>query len=123
MSLFMLKNIYKIILFFLNGFLRNNVDQEQITAKTIIWQVRVVCRVDIKKRIGPWILINMCEKHNDNVYHVLGEVKKMQEKYKKRSTVKACNKEAEPNFYGKLYLWRHKNNNSTSCENESINNF
>ena len=24
-----------------------------------------------------------------------------------RSTVKACNKEAEPNFYGKLYLWRH----------------
>ena len=25
-----------------------------------------------------------------------------------RSTVKACNKEAGPNFYGKLYLWRHK---------------
>ena len=24
-----------------------------------------------------------------------------------RSTVKACNKEAEPNFYGKLYLWRY----------------
>ena len=26
-----------------------------------------------------------------------------------RSTVKACNKEAEPNFYGKLYLWRQIN--------------
>ena len=24
-----------------------------------------------------------------------------------RSIVKACNKEAEANFYGKLYLWRH----------------
>ena len=24
-----------------------------------------------------------------------------------RSIVKACNKEAEPNFYGKLYLWRY----------------
>ena len=34
--------------------------------------------------------------------------------------VKACNKEAGPYFYGKLYLWRHINNNSISCENELI---
>ena len=36
-----------------------------------------------------------------------------------RSNVKAWNEEAVPIFYGKLYL----NNSSTSCENESINNF
>ena len=30
-----------------------------------------------------------------------------QKTYCPRSTVKACNKKARPNFYGKLYLWRH----------------
>ena len=42
-----------------------------------------------------------------------------------RSTVKACTKEVERNIYGKIYrsVISHKNNHSSSCENEIISNF
>ena len=48
----------------------------------IIWQVLVVCREDIKKPESDREF--MCDKHNDNVFHVLGEVNRCKKNLKRR---------------------------------------
>ena len=45
-----------------------------------MWHVRVVCRVDIKKNESDREFIYVCEKHNDNVFHVLAEEKSKKER-------------------------------------------